>query len=71
MEGEVMKLTLEQTDELIRQAALTHNSNNQVDDGAIEDCEIGNDKVTYFFESGARGIVDRTSGQVTRIPSQD
>jgi preprotein translocase subunit SecA len=34
-------------------------------DGAIEDAEVFETEVRYFFESGAVGIVDRVTGAVT------
>jgi len=51
-------LTVAQTDEFILAAC-------RPEDGAIEDCEVSDTVVSYFFESGAVGIVNRTTGQVT------
>jgi hypothetical protein len=51
------KLTTNQTDELILNATIP-------EDGAIEDCEVTEDVATYFFESGAVGIVCRITGAV-------
>ncbi len=51
-------LTIEETEELILAACTQEH-------GAIEDCEVEPDRVTYFFESGAMGVVNRISGQVT------
>jgi hypothetical protein len=50
-------LSTEQTDELINEASTSI-------DGAIEDCEVTETTVTYFFESGAVGTVDRVTGAV-------
>jgi hypothetical protein len=52
-------LTITEADEAI--LAASSNSN----DGAIEDSEVRDTEVRYFFESGAVGIVDRLTGQVT------
>ena len=46
-------LSIDQTDELIRNAA-------QPDHGAIEDCEITDSAVSYFFETDKIGTVDRS-----------
>ena len=35
------------------------------EDGAIEDCEIAEGTVAYFFESGAEGPVSRFTGETT------
>jgi hypothetical protein len=51
-------LSIDQTDELIRNAA-------QPDHGAIEDCEIIDTAVAYFFESDRIGTVCRRTGAVT------
>jgi hypothetical protein len=53
-------LTVAETDELILAAC-------RAEDGAIEDCEVSQSRVHYFFESGATGTVDRTSGRVTML----
>jgi hypothetical protein len=50
------KLTTNQTDELIFNAAIP-------EDGAIEDCEVTEDVATYLLESGAVGAC-RTTGAV-------
>jgi hypothetical protein len=57
------RLTIDQTDELIRNAAAKT-------DGAIEDLEESRNTVSYFFESGAVGIVDRSTGEVTIMPAE-
>lgn len=51
-------LTIEETDELILATCTKQ-------DGAIEDAEVSPTQVSYFFESGAVGIVNRMTGQVT------
>jgi hypothetical protein len=56
-------LTVEETDELILAAC-------RPEDGAIEDCEVSEDTVTYFFETGVVGTVDRISGAVKTRPAK-
>jgi hypothetical protein len=51
-------LTVVDTDELIRRAATEQM-------GAIEDATVTNTDVTYFFEIGIAGRVDRRTGAVT------
>jgi hypothetical protein len=51
-------LTITEADEAILAAS---NSN----DGAIEDAEVRDTEVRYFFESGAVGIVDRVTAVAT------
>jgi hypothetical protein len=58
MKSTQIALTVDQTDALILAACRT-------EDGAIEDCEVSDTAVSYFFESGAVGTVNRISGQVT------
>jgi hypothetical protein len=55
-------LTIEETDELILAACTP-------EDGAIEDCEVSQSQVLYFFQTGAVGIVNRVAGMVliTRV----
>ena len=48
-------LTTAETDELILAAC-------RPKDGAIEDAEVTNETVTYYFETGVVGIVSRTTG---------
>ncbi|QEE28571.1 hypothetical protein FTW19_11530 [Terriglobus albidus] len=50
-------LTIDQTDELILKACTP-------EDGAIEDAEVSETEVSYFFESGAVGTVSRVRGAV-------
>jgi hypothetical protein len=52
------QLTATETDELINAASTPA-------DGAIEDCELTETTATYFFQSGAVGTVDRTTGVVS------
>ena len=56
-------LTTDETDKLILAACIS-------EDGAIEDSEVTEDAVTYFFETGAIGIVSRVTGeiQITSTP---
>jgi hypothetical protein len=51
-------LSVEAADELILAAS-------RPEDGAVEDCEVERHRESYFFESGATGVVDRVSGAVT------
>jgi hypothetical protein len=51
-------LTVAETDELILASC-------RPEDGAIEDCELEPDQVSYFFETGAVGIVCRITGTVS------
>jgi hypothetical protein len=51
-------LTLTETDEAILAACGSS-------DGAIEDVEVAEAEVRYFFESGATGVVNRITGAVT------
>jgi hypothetical protein len=55
-------LTVAETDELILAAC-------RPEHGAIEDCEVELHEVSYFFETGAVGTVNRITGQVTIRPS--
>jgi hypothetical protein len=52
------QLTTDQTDAIINKASTP-------EDGAIEDAEVTETVVTYFFESGSIGTVDRVTGQVS------
>jgi hypothetical protein len=52
-------LTIDQTDEIVLAAS-------QPQDGAIEDCEVSDTTVSYYFESGTSAKVCRTTGAVTR-----
>lgn len=52
------KLTITETDKLIRAAA-------KPEFGAIEDATETETSVTYFFEAGQHGNVNRTTGKVT------
>jgi hypothetical protein len=51
-------LTVDQADERVR-------NNSRIEDGAIEDCEVEDASVTYFFETGTIATVCRTTGSVT------
>lgn len=51
-------LTVAETDEIILKHSIK-------EDGAIEDAEVSPTQVSYFFQSGAIGTVDRVSGRVT------
>jgi hypothetical protein len=48
-------LSIEAADEIILAACRT-------EDGAIEDCEVSEETVSYFFETGAVGTVSRITG---------
>jgi hypothetical protein len=50
-------LTVDQTDALILAAC-------RPEDGAIEDCEVSDETVSYFFETGLVGSVSRLTGKV-------
>jgi hypothetical protein len=52
------QLTTDQTDAIINEASTSA-------DGAIEDAEVTETTVTYYFESGSVGTVNRTTGQVS------
>jgi hypothetical protein len=56
-------LTVEETDALILAAC-------RPEDGAIEDAEVSPTQVSYFFESGAIGTVDRVTGGVKTRPAK-
>jgi hypothetical protein len=51
-------LTVDETDAHILAAC-------RPEHGAIEDCEVEPGQVSYFFETGAVGTVNRITGQVT------
>lgn len=53
-----LPLTTSETDEAILAAC-------DRSDGAIEDAEVLENEVRYFFESGATGVVNRIDGAVT------
>jgi len=57
MTSTVQQLTIEETDVIVLKACTTQ-------DGAIDDCETSETEIHYFFESGATGIVNRTTGRV-------
>jgi hypothetical protein len=67
MNKHLKALTIEQADELILESA-TKNTNR--DDSAIEDAEETDTMVTYFFESGAIGKVNRLTAAVEIDRSQ-
>jgi hypothetical protein len=52
-----MTMTIAQTDTIILEAGSAH--------GAIEDAEVSDTSVTYFFEDGMMGTVCRQTGAVT------
>jgi hypothetical protein len=50
-------LSIDETDALILKAGLAH--------GAIEDAEVTDETVSYFFEDGTIGTVCRSTGAVS------